>query len=216
MSSIEFIELSNRIQIGKKYIRYDVFVKETRYDLRETLIPYIPKKAIEHVVAILKKHDITLRIETPRKETLGYCIWYQNIIGINNDLDKDRFLSVFMHEYAHYLTHLFFLIVPVHGSEFYYCFQELVLKFISLKIIPKDMFFPIVNRSGDYEFILKHIGFKFRLKSIKLNIQFIYQNEIMTRGKGRKGLINCTKVSNNDVQKLDRDTEVIPFLDLNW
>lgn len=216
MSSIEFIELSNRIQLGKKYIRYDVFIKETRYDLSETLIPYIPKKAIENVVEMLNKHDITLRIETPRKESLGYCKSNQNIIGINNDLEKDLFLSVFIHEYAHQLTFSTFLIVPVHGAEFYYCFQELVLKFISLRIIPKDMFLPIVNRSGDYEIYKKYYSFKFRLKTLRLNSQFIYQDEIMTRGKGRKGFINCTIVSNNRVIILNQDTEILPFLDLCW
>jgi hypothetical protein len=216
MTCIKFIELSNRIQCGKKYITYDVFVKETRYDLREALIPYILEKAIEYVVALLKKHDIALRIETPRKESLGYCKSNQNIIGINNDLEKDRFLSVFIHEYAHQLTFSTFLIVPVHGAEFYYCFQELVLKFISIKIIPKEMFLPIVNRSGDYEYYKKYDSFKFRLKTLRLNSHFIYQDEILIRGKGRKGFINCTNVSNNRVIILNQDTEILSFLDICW
>ena len=216
MSCIKFIELSNRRQFGKKYIFYDEFIKETRNDLQEALIPYVPRKAIDHVVAILEKHNITLRIETPRKESLGYCEWYQNIIGINNDLDKDRFLSVFIHEYAHHLTFSSFLIVPVHGLEFYYCFQELVLRFISLKIIRKEMFLSIVNRSGDYEMYKKYYSFKFKLKTLRLQSQFIYQDEILTRGKGRKGFINCTKASNNKVIVLNQDTEITPYFDLCW
>ncbi len=212
---VEFVELSNRVQLGKKFVRYDTEIKETRYDLREALTPFIPANAIDDVVAIIQKHNIVLRIETPRKESLGVCFW-SHVICINNNLDKDRFLSVFLHEFAHMLTYFYFLYFAVHGKEFYYCFQELVLKFIEKNIIPKDMLIPIVDHTGDYEFYKKHIGFTFILKTFRIGCQVKYGDEIIIRGKGHQGLINCTRLSDNTVIKLDANTKVLPFLDLTW
>ena len=214
-SCILFVELSNRRQHSKKWIFYDEAIKETRYDLRETLIQFLPEKALDEVVAMLKKYHIVLRIETPRKEHLGYYNWVHTI-GINSDLDKERFLSVFLHEYAHLLTYLNFPKAAAHGNEFYYCFQELVLKFIKKNIIHQEMFLPIVNRAGDYEIYKKHIGFKFFLKTIKVGSQIKYMDEIIIRGKGRQGLIECTRLSDNAKIKLNPNAEIMPVLDLCW
>jgi len=213
-SCIQFVELSNRRQFSKKWIFYDEVIKETRYDLRETLIQLLPEKALDEIVAMMKKYTIVLRIETPRKEKLGHYLGIT--IGINNDLDNDSFLSVFLHEYAHLLTCLNFPKAASHGSEFYYCFQELVLKFIQKNVIPKEMFLPIVNQSGDYELYKKHIGFKFFLKTIKVGSKVKYMDDIIIRGKGRQGLIECTRLSDNAKLKLNPNTETIPVLDLCW
>ncbi len=214
-SCVEFVELSNRRQFAKKWIFYDEAIKETRYDLREALAPFLPENSLDEVVAMMQKYPAVLRIETPRKESLGYCKWGITI-GINNDLDKDRFLSVLLHEYAHLITYLTFPKAATHGTEFYYCFQKLILKFIQRNIISEEMFLPIVNRSGDYEFLKKHFGFKFAIKKIKVGRQAIYKDEIIIRGKGRQGLINCIRLSDNSKSKLSPNTEVIPVLDLNW
>jgi len=99
-SCIQFVELSNRRQCAKKWIFYDEVIKETRFDISEALAPYLPANALDEVVAMLNKHAVLLRIETPRKEHRGYYRWGHSI-GINNDLDKNNFLYVFLHEYAH-------------------------------------------------------------------------------------------------------------------
>ena len=216
MSCIKFVELLNRRQLSKKRIFYDEVIKETRYDLRESLVQYIPINALDEVVAMLKMHHIKLRIETPRKESLGICYGYRSEICINNDLDKDRFLSVFLHEYAHLLTSLSFPKAEFHGTGFYYCFQELVLKFISKHLIPKDMFLSIVNRTGAYESYKKYFGFKFKLKIIRVGSQVTYMDEIITRGKGHQGLIDCTRLSDNTKFRLNPNTVIVPVLDLCW
>jgi hypothetical protein len=125
-------------------------------------------------------------------------------------------LSVFIHKYAHLLTNLSLPKVAAHGNEFYYCFQELVLKFIKKDIILQDMFLPIVNRAGDYEFIKKDIGFKFELKTIKVGSQVKYMDEVIIRGKGRQGLIDCTRLLDNAKIKLNPNIKIIPVLDLCW
>ena len=54
---------------------------------------------------------------------------------MKNDLHKDEFLVVFLHEYAHLLTHLTFSKVADHGKEFYFCYEELICDFaVNLKI----------------------------------------------------------------------------------
>jgi len=212
---IQFVELSNRRQFAKKWIFYDEVIKETRFDISEALAPYLPDNALDEVVAMLKKYAVLLRIETPRKESRGYYRWGHSI-GINNNLDKDNFLHVFLHEYAHLLTYLSFPKASVHGAEFYYYFQELVLNFIEKKILHQDMFLPIVNYSGNYNYYKKHFGFKFCLKIIKVGAKAIYMDDIIVRDKGQKGLINCIRESNNAKIQLPPGTEVLPVLDLKW
>lgn len=214
-SSIQFVELSNKRKYFTLGICYDEEIKETRFDLRESLISFLAEEALDDVVAILKKEQILLRIETPRKESLGICYLTQKTICINNDLNKDRFLSVFIHEYAHLLTYLNFPKAPSHGIEFYYSFQEIVLKFIEKNIIHKDMFLPIVNRSGNYAFYEKYRQFIFDLSTIRIGNKAIYMDDIILRGKGSKGLIDCTRVSDNKKLKLDKNTKVKPVIDLN-
>jgi hypothetical protein len=215
LSCIKYVELSIRCQFRKDWIFYDEVIKETRYDLRECLLEKIPLNAIDEVVAMLKKHFIVLRIETPRKKTLG-SFQRKHTICINNDLDKDRFLKVFLHEYAHLLTFLSFPKVAFHGHEFYYCFQKLVLKFISKNIIPESMFLPILNKTGDYEFCKKNNGFKFALKTIRVGSQFTYRDEIFVRGKGYKVHIDCTRLSDNKKFRMAPYTDIVPVLDLCW
>lgn len=213
---VKFIELSNRRWSTLRGWQYDVEIKETRYDIRESLSPFLPTKALDDVVAMLSKHNVRLLIETPRKEKLGYYDWVKVIIGINNDLDKDSFLSVFLHEYSHLLTRLSFPKAPSHYLEFYYCIQELVLKFISNSIIEKDLFLSIVNRDGDYEMYKKHFKFKFSLATIRVGSPFILENQIFIRGKGKHGMIDCLRLCDQSKSRFKNSTEVLPVLDLNW
>lgn len=215
VSRVQFIELSNPIRLSSSTF-YDVEIKDTFYDLEKALTSFLPTEAISEVVAMLKKHNILLHIETPRKESLGICYAYQKKICVNNNLNKDRFLSVFIHEYAHLLTDLSFPKSACHGIEFYYCFQELVLVFIDKKIIPKDMFLPIVNRTGDYEFFKKYNRFIFELRTIRVGRQAIYKEKIIIRGKGHQGMIHCIRVSDNAKIQLKPHSKVLPVLDLEF
>ena len=216
MCCIQYVRLSRRQKLSEKWIFYDTEIIGTRYDLIVALGDLIPANAVDDVASILKKHEIELRIETPRDESLGYCLFHSKVIGINNNLSKERTLYVFIHELAHLLTHDSFPKAAVHGQEFYYCFQELTLKFMERNIISSEMFLPIVNRSGDYEFIKKHFGFVFRLKSIRVGKQFLFNNQHYVRGKGQQGQINCKKLTDNETVKLNPDVLVLPALDLDW
>ena len=116
-------------------------VIETYYDdLRTPLIPFLPKNALDEVVRMLQKYPIHLQIQ-PRgdNEWLGQ---YQNLgdfnrIKIVNNMGKDEFLEVFLHEYAHLLQHKAFSLPSQHSLEFRFCFQELIFEFIKKNIISK-------------------------------------------------------------------------------
>jgi len=114
------------------------------------------------------------------------------------------------------ITHLSFPKVSVHGAEFYHCFEELLLNIIEKGIIHQDMFLPIINYSGNYNLYKKHFVFKFWLNSVRVGEQAIFKGEIIVRGKGQKGLINCKRVSDNAKIQLPPKTEVLPVLDFKW
>lgn len=166
-SSIQFVELSNKRKDSLLGICYDEEIKETRYDLREVLISYLAEEALDDVVAILNKHLFLLRIETPRKETLGLFSWVKNRICINNDLNKEQFLSVFIHEYAHFVTCLKFPKVKSHGSEFSYCFQMLALTFNKKDIIDDFSYLLIVRNHVGTEHYKENWEFEFNLSTIR-------------------------------------------------
>jgi len=121
---------------SKKYGGEIKEIEKTDYDLRATLIPFLPENALDEVVAMLQKYYIHLNI-TPCyeykwikegvKNYRGWFVYSANSsnphnIYIRNNLDKDTFLQVFLHEYAHLLTHLNFSKPAEHGNLFHFCF----------------------------------------------------------------------------------------------
>lgn len=220
---VQFIELSDRQQITKKGIYYRKEVKEIRWDIREAITPYFPENAVDEVTSMIFKHKVILFITTPLKETLG--VYSNGIIRINNDLAPNRFLEVFLHEYAHLLQRIpFYRATPVHGAEFYYCLEQLVLFFIQKKILPDERFLPIVNYKDNYNFFKNNgltlskrsEGFRFLLNSTSIGTHVTYNNEVFIRGKGIRGQIECTRISDNTKFKLDPRTEIVPVLDFSW
>ncbi len=211
---VQFIELSDRKQITKKGIYYRTEIKEIRWDIREAITPHFPENAVDEVTSMIIKHKIILFITTPIKESAG--VYSNGIIRINNDLAPNSFLEVFLHEYAHLLQGIpFCRAIPFHGAEFYYCLEQLVLLFIHKKILLDDRFLPIVNYKGGYEFFKKTRGFEFLLNTIRIGTKAKCNDEILIRGKGIKGYIECTGIPGNTKFKLAADTKVVPVLDFS-
>jgi predicted SprT family Zn-dependent metalloprotease len=81
------------------------------------------KQVVEHVTSLVySKKNLQLIVRNPRKSFYGNMIyskrndWFK--IYINQNLSPSFFLYVFLHEYAHVLTHLQFgLKVKPHGKE---------------------------------------------------------------------------------------------------
>ena len=210
-------------------------IEKIDYDLRTALNPFLPKNALDEVVAMLQKYPISLEITPCLKGTMRGMFHYDinnpHIIYIINSLDKDTFLRVFLHEYAHLLTHLTFPNVGVHDREFLFCFCKLINIFFKKKIISEDLqFFNFKGfrvpsghyqiektwKSNEYHKQLLSLLSGFPLKTIRIGSQFEYQNEIFVRGKGQQGKIRCTRVSDGMIFQLDMDTLINPVLDLEW
>ena len=212
---VHFIELTDRQQITKKDIRYKTELKEIRWDIAEAIANYFPENAIDEIVRMIYKHKVILLITTPLKENLG--TYNDRVIRINNDLQPNHFLEVFLHEYAHLLQFMmpFHKAIPFHGSQFYYCFEKLLQYFIHKKILSIDRFIPAINKLNNY-YLYKQMGFTFALCATGIGTQFIYNNETLIRGKGIKGLIECKRIQDGTKIKLDPKTRVELELDLSW
>jgi len=116
-----------------------------RYDLRTSLMPFIPEKALDEVVILLQKYPIHLGLMAPRKGVFGDYRAAQKIdefhkITVNGDLNNYAFLITFLHEYAHLLV--FVNDGPrarAHGNEWKTYFRRLLQRFIHLEIFPDDI-----------------------------------------------------------------------------
>ena len=123
-----------------------------------------------------------------------------------------------MHEYAHLLTDLSFPKAATHGAEFYYCNGELIDKLIEKNIVSKSDFEKVFTprHFKEYLFYKKHKLFNFYLKTIRVSSSMIYNGEVFLRQSGHRGLINCMKVSDGSIIKLEPLVRVLPKFDLNW
>lgn len=212
---VHFIELTDRLQITQKDIRYKTELKEIRWDIAEAIANYFPENALDEIVRMIYKHKVILLITTPLKESLG--TYHDRVIRVNNDLPPNQFLEVFLHEYAHLLQFImpFHKAIPGHGSQFYYCFEQLLHYFIHKEIFSKERFIPVINILNDYDFY-KRLGFRYALYRTGIGTQFTYNNETLIRGKGIKGLIECKRIHDGTKIKIDPKTRVELELDLSW
>jgi len=103
---------------------------------------YIPKKAIERLVALLKKHPVSITISKERKTKHGDFSIKKNgqpKITVNHNLNQYQFLLTLIHELAHYTTHQKYRRVKPHGKEWKHEFQHLMLPFLNNDIFPNDV-----------------------------------------------------------------------------
>ena len=121
------------------------------YDLRASLTPFMPEKALDEVVVLLQKYPIHLGLMAPRSRVFGDYRAPQNVrefhkITVNGDLNKFAFLMTFLHEYAHLLV--FVNHGPraqAHGNEWKTYFRQILHHFISLEIFPDDIRLALQN-----------------------------------------------------------------------
>ena len=209
-SYIKYVTLFNELQISKKWIEYNEFVERIYSDLRVGLFPFLPENALDEVIAMIKKYTICVHIETPRKGCHGQyrkAVWNANhIISINNNLDKNTFLYVFIHEYAHLIQDLIFLCSPVHGYEFCFCLNKLKNYFVKKQIINSEYGFDKYPAKDD----------KFFLRRIHIGVNFKYKEKVYTRGMGKNKKIHCKLLSDNAILELEPNTLVESVLDLQW
>jgi len=139
----------NKCQVAELAVERRAVIMKKHYDLRASLAPFIPEKALDNVVLLLQKYPIHLGLMAPRSRVFGdYCPPQKTVqyhkITVNGDLNKYAFLITFLHEYAHLLT--FVNHGPraqAHGNEWKTYFRQLLHQFIQAGIFPDDIGFAL-------------------------------------------------------------------------
>jgi hypothetical protein len=116
-----------------------------QYDLRNSLVPFMPEKALDAVVGLLQTYPIHLGLMAPRSRVYGDYLAPQikggfHKITVNGDLNKYAFLITFLHEYAHLLTFVNYgPRAQAHGNEWKSTFRQLLQQFIDANMFPDDI-----------------------------------------------------------------------------
>lgn len=110
----------------------------------QALAAYLPEGSFEPVVSYLHQYKVHLTVTKHRKSVLGdyrHAGWGGNHrISINGNLNKFEFLITLLHELAHLLTYEQYRNkVEAHGKEWKYCYSQLLIVFVQLKIFPSDI-----------------------------------------------------------------------------
>ena len=108
--------------------------------MNEILIKYLPERAVETCVELIKKTGVHLKIVNERVTRHGDYRKLANglhQITINATLNKYRFLITLVHEIAHLVTfEQYGRRIKPHGLEWKKTFQYLMLPFLRPEIFP--------------------------------------------------------------------------------
>lgn len=110
----------------------------------QALAAYLPTGSFDPVVSYLHQYKVHLTVTKQRKSVLGdyrHAGWGGNHrISINGNLNKFEFLITLLHELAHLLTYEQYKNkVESHGKEWKYCYSQLLIVFVQLKIFPPEV-----------------------------------------------------------------------------
>lgn len=109
----------------------------------DILQKYLPERAIEPCLALIRQNGVHLKIVNERVTRHGD---YQQLsngkhkITVNATLNKYRFLITLIHEIAHLIAfQKFGQRIKPHGTEWKHTFQHLMLPFIRPEIFPTQL-----------------------------------------------------------------------------
>lgn len=104
---------------------------------------HVPAAAWPIVVLWLQRHPVVVRVSPSRRTKLGdYRVGNRrqpHRISVNNDLNKYAFLTVLVHEFAHYTTFQRFPRHDPHGREWKAEYKRLMRPFLAPGIFPSDL-----------------------------------------------------------------------------
>lgn len=110
--------------------------------MKDILAKYIPSHAVLPVFQMIEKNHIHLKIVNERKTRHGDYRKHPNganLITVNANLNKYRFLITLIHEIAHLVAfESFGRSIKPHGVEWKMCFQKLMVPFIRPEVFPEE------------------------------------------------------------------------------
>ncbi len=184
----------------------------------QALAAYLPDSSFEPVVTYLHQYKVHLTVTKQRKSVLGdyrHAGWGGNHrISINGNLNKFEFLITLLHELAHLLTYEQYRNkVEAHGKEWKYCYSQLLIVFVELKIFPidvekalqKSIKNPSATANGETALLLilrsydaiKKEGFSTVLELHEGDIFQTDKGKIFRRGLVRRKRIECIELKTN-------------------
>ncbi|MEJ1223050.1 SprT-like domain-containing protein [Sediminicola sp. 1XM1-17] len=195
--------------------------------MNEILKKYLPERAIEPCLALIKENGVHLKIVNERVTRHGDYRRLPNglhHITVNSSLNKYRFLITLVHEIAHLVAFEKYgrRILP-HGIEWKRTFQYLMLPFIRPEIFPSKLLpllathfknpkassdtdaklsialkqFDVQNKESSYIFELPY-GSVFR----------IYNGKLFKKGNKRVKRYECIEIATGKVYIFQPNAEV--------
>lgn len=117
--------------------------------MQETLLKYLPERAVPAAFELIKTHHIYLKIVNQRQSKHGDYRKLpngQHKITVNASLNRYRFLITLIHEIAHLVAFKKYgYQIKPHGKEWKHTFQHLMLPFIRPEIFPSQVLPIIAN-----------------------------------------------------------------------
>jgi hypothetical protein len=117
--------------------------------MEETLVKYIPERAVKSIIEHIKKYKIYLKIVPKRSTKHGDYRRMpngQHQITVNGSENKYQFLLTLVHEIAHLVAfEQFGRHIKPHGNEWKHSFQELLIPFLNASVFPEKLLPYLVN-----------------------------------------------------------------------
>lgn len=194
--------------------------------MHETLIKYLPERAVEAVFDLIAKNRVHLKIVNERKTRHGDYRQRRGCheITVNANLNKYRFLITLVHELAHLLAfEEFGYRIKPHGREWKITFQHLMLPLIRPSIFPPELL-PLLARhfknpkaSSDTDALLSVALRQYDKKPSTKNYIFeipygstfrIYNGKVFVKGEKRIKRYACKEINSGKMYIFQPHAEV--------
>tara|TARA_R110002051_G_scaffold25578_2_gene62481 strand:- start:1424 stop:2026 length:603 start_codon:yes stop_codon:yes gene_type:complete len=195
--------------------------------MNEVLKKYLPERAIEPCVDLIKENGVHLKIVNERVTRHGDYRRLPNglhHITVNSSLNKYRFLITLVHEIAHLVAFEKYgrRILP-HGIEWKRTFQYLMLPFIRPEIFPSKLLPLLANHfknpkaSSDTDaklsIALKQFDSHNKENSYIFELPFgsvfrIYNGKLFKKGNKRVKRYECIEIATGKVYIFQPNAEV--------
>jgi len=194
--------------------------------MQNTLQQYIPQKALQEVLQLLKHDNLTVKIKKERKTRHGDYKRLSNgkhQITINSNLNSYRFLITLIHEIAHFEVYKQYgRFIKPHGIEWKHSFQHLMLPFINPEIFPIELLSLIANHFKNPK-ASSDTGSKLALalkqfdvpnnKTYIFEVPFgstfkLYNGKVFTKGSKRVKRFECVEINTGKLYLFNPNAEV--------